>query len=91
MQRVIQVYTNQKKDVPLFTEQLRRWQAGDITNAQCEEIEHLTGQMSRLQEVIDAILTLADELKQGTIEKMMSKSDAELGLETLLKMMERKP
>jgi len=33
------------------------------------------------------VLALAKELSQGTIEKVMSKSDAELGMEYLLRMM----
>ena len=88
--RVIQVFGKQKKDVPLFDEQLRRWRVLPLTEHERLEIERLTGQMARLHEVIDAILTLADELKQGTIEKVMSKSDEELGLEFLLRMMEGK-
>jgi len=33
---------------------------------------------------IDSILSLAEELKEGTIEKVLAKSDLELGLEFLL-------
>ena len=40
--------------------------------------------MKKLREQITAILALADELAKGTIEKVLSKSDAELGLEFLL-------
>jgi hypothetical protein len=49
------------------------------------EVERLGGQMVRLHEVIAAILGLADELKEGTIEKELATSDLELGIETLLK------
>ena len=35
--------------------------------------------MKRLHEVITAILALADELKERTIEKVMAKSDVERG------------
>lgn len=88
--RVIQVFGKQKKDLPLFNEQLRQWRSGPLTENEWLEIERLTGQMTRLHEVIDAILSLADELKLGTIEKVMGKSDEELGLEVLLRMMEGK-
>jgi hypothetical protein len=40
--------------------------------------------MKRLHEVITAILALANELKERTIEKILAKSDVELGLEFLL-------
>jgi hypothetical protein len=41
--------------------------------------------MLQLHEVISAILRLADELKEGTIEKQLAKSDVELGIEALLR------
>jgi hypothetical protein len=83
--RVIQTYTVQRDDVWLFNEQLRRWQAGKLTAAQSKEVERLAGQMKRLREAITKILALADELKEHTIEKVMAKSDIELGLEALLR------
>jgi hypothetical protein len=83
--RVIEVFTVQRDDVWLFDEQLRRWQAGQRTAAQGKEVERLVSQMKRLREVITAILALADELKERTIEKVMAKSDIELGLEALLR------
>lgn len=42
-------------------------------------MERLQGQMKRLRQVITAILRLADELKERTREKVMAKSDVELG------------
>ncbi len=88
--RVIQVYSVQRDDLWLFDEQLRRWQAGNLTTRQRTEVERLQGQMKRLREVITAILALADELKERTIEKVMAKSDAELGLEYLLRLADEK-
>ena len=84
--RVIQVYTVQRDDLWLFDEQLRRWEAGQLTAAQGKEVERLVSQMKRLREVITAILALADELKEHTIEKVMAKSDVELGIEALLRL-----
>src|SRR5713226_8901456 len=46
--RVIQVYTVQRDDLWLFDEQLRRWEALNLTTAQKKEIERLMGQMKRL-------------------------------------------
>lgn len=81
--RVIAAYNEQRGHLPLFDEQLRRWQAITLTDSQRREVERLQGQMVRLHEITAIILRLADELKQGTIEKQMSKSDLELGMETL--------
>ncbi len=95
--RVIEVFTVQQNDLWLFDEQLRRWDIGEageaggetrnekLTPAQRTEVERLKGQMLRVHEVISAILRLADELKEGTIEKQLAKSDIELGIEELLK------
>ena len=85
VQRVIGVYTTQRDDLWLFEEQLRRWAAESLTAAQRQEVTRLTGQVARLRQVITAILTLADELKRGTIEQVLAKSDAQLGLEVLLR------
>jgi len=83
--RVIDVFTTQQGDLWLFDEQLRRWEAGNLNAGQRREVERLAGQMLQLHEVIAAILRLADELKERTIEKVLAKSDVELGIEVLLK------
>ncbi len=82
--RVIDVFTTQQGDLWLFDEQLRRWERGTLTSEQRQEVERLVGQMLQLHEVITAILRLANELKERTIEKVLAKSDVELGLEMLL-------
>jgi hypothetical protein len=82
--RVIEVFTTQQGDLGLFDEQLRRWERGPLTNAQRREVERLADQMLQLHEVINAILRLAEQLKERTIEKVLAKSDVELGVETLL-------
>lgn len=81
--RVKQVFTTQAKDFHLFEEQLQRWLAGEITEAQKQEVERLAGQMQKIKENNARVLALADELAKGTIEKQLAKSDMELGLEML--------
>ena len=49
------------------------------------EVQRLIGQMATLRQVITDILALADELKKGTIEQVLGKSDEELGLDFLLR------
>ncbi len=83
MSRVVEVYTEQRDDLWLYEEQLRRWYTGTLTAAQRREVERLTGQLGRLRAVIDTILALMDEFKGATIEKMMAKSDLEVGLDML--------
>jgi hypothetical protein len=82
--RVIKVFTDQQHNLWLFDEQLSRWSNGQLSAQQRKEVERLQGQMKKLREQITVILELADDLSKGTIEKVMAKSDAELGLEFLL-------
>jgi hypothetical protein len=89
---VKKVFTDQQKDLWLFDEQLARWKSGKLTGEQRTEVERLAGQMKKLREQITAILALADQLGKGTIEKVMAKSDAELGLDFLLgQLKDKKP
>lgn len=83
--RVIDVFTTQQNDLWLFDEQLRHWKAEQLTNMQRKEIVRLVEQMAKLRQVITNILHLVDELKEGTIDKQLAKSDAQLGLEFLLR------
>ena len=85
--RVVEVYTAQRGDLWLWDEQLRRWDAEDLTPLRRREVQRLQGQMAALRTVVGEILALADELGQGTIERVLAKDDAELGLETLLRIM----
>ena len=81
--RVIQVFSTQRDDLWLFEEQLRRWQAEPLTQAQRREMERLIGQMQRVRACITDVLALAEVLKTQTIERLLEKSDLEVGLEVL--------
>jgi hypothetical protein len=83
--RVIDAFTTQASDFWLFDEQLKRWQSEPLTDGQRDEVERLVEQMRRLRENNTKVLLLARELSKGTIDKMMGKSEVELGLESLLK------
>src|SRR5215467_8664755 len=47
--RVIQVFTQQKADLPLYQQQLAHWMAGDLTASQRWEVERLQGCVTKLQ------------------------------------------
>ena len=84
--RVIKVFTTQQEDLPLFDEQLRRWKATPtLTSTQSQEVERLLIQLGQLQGTISKILALAKDLKKGTIEAQLSKTDLQIGLEALMK------
>ena len=82
--RLFEVFGNQKDVLWLFEEQLARWKMDKLSVGQRHEVNRLTEQVGRCRTVIESILSLAEQLKQGTIEKVLAKSDLELGLEYLL-------
>jgi hypothetical protein len=82
--RVIEVFTAQADDLWLYEEQLRRWQGSELTATERQDVEEFGGQVAKLRAAITAILALAEELKGGTIERVLEKSDMELALEVLL-------
>jgi hypothetical protein len=68
---------------------LRSWKGLPLKATQRAEIERLSGQLEGLRTVITDILALADELKKGTIERQLAKDNTELGLEALLRLLEK--
>jgi len=86
VERSIKLHTEQRDFVWVFAEQLARWRNEYPTDAQRRELDRLEGQLERLRVVLNDILQLAGELKQGTIERVLAKSDLELGIEALMRM-----
>ncbi|MEO9029838.1 MAG: hypothetical protein ABI413_13595 [Ktedonobacteraceae bacterium] len=83
--RVISAFTTQRNDLGLFDEQLRRWGIEPkLTTAQRAEVSRLKQQMASLRQANTNVLKLAEELKRGTINRIMEMGDAELGLRSLL-------
>lgn len=80
LDRAIRLYTAMRDDVCLFDEQLNRWRKEQLTGAQRQEVERLTGCMQRLRKAIDDILVLVGELRKGTIDRILEMSDEEAGI-----------
>ena len=85
VERIERLY-NERADefLDYFDEQLVRWRGQSPHNMQSLEIARLTQVLSELKRLNDQILNLAAELKKGTINRILEKSDAELGLEFLM-------
>jgi hypothetical protein len=86
VERSIKLHTEQRDFLGVFAEQLARWRNEQPSFAQSRELDRLEEQIERLRVVLSAILALAEELQQGTIERVLAKSDLELGIEALLRM-----
>ncbi len=56
-----------------------------LTPIQQSELDRLQEQLQQLHHMLTDILTLAEELKKGTLEKVMAKSDLEMGIKLLKK------
>ncbi|PEP92130.1 hypothetical protein [Bacillus toyonensis] len=86
IRRTIHVYTEQLEFLWIFEEQLSKWQKEEcLTPIEQSEVERLQGQVQQLHHILTDILTLTDKLKEGTYEKVMEKSDWQLGMESLQK------
>ncbi len=83
VERVIRLCTAQAEDVALFEKQLARWEKEALTPDQEQEIERLHEQLQQIGALAAKILSLAMELKEGTIDSVLRKRDLELALEVL--------
>ena len=85
IKRIFEVTGNQVEDEWVYDEQLSRWMKDKVLKSeQRTEIQTLQKRMEELKQVNQKILAIAEEYKSKTIEKIMSKSDAEIGLDFLL-------
>ena len=82
--RVEQVHTEQMDYVEIYTQQISRWRNEKPSAAQSRELDRMDEQNQRLRGVTADVLALADELRKGTIERVLGMSDLELGLQYLL-------
>ena len=82
--RIDKVYGDALEMTGLFEQQLRRWRNSGLTVDQKRDVARLEGQVLCLRRGLTTILALAAEIRQGTIDRVMDKSDLELGLEVLL-------
>ena len=82
VERVIKVFSEQLDYICLYENQISKWHNEETLTSKIEaDLSRSQEQLQELSKVLTNILTLADKLKSGTIEKVMGKSDLELGLE----------
>jgi len=82
--RVERVHREQLQFVDIYGEQLRRWRDQGPSSAQRRELDGLDDKNCQLRQVTTEVLTLAAELRKGTIDRIMAMTDLELGLQALL-------
>ena len=85
IKRIFEVTGQQVKDEWMYDEQLERWSnLPSLKTVQRNEVQRLQGQMIELKRVNRKILAIAEEHKDKTIEKVLAKNDAEVGLDFLM-------
>jgi hypothetical protein len=82
--RMIRTYTEQQQDLTLYEEQLSYWRDEELDIDQRYEVKRLTSQVGRLHKTLSATLSLAGELKAGTIELTLGQDDADLAFDLLV-------
>lgn len=86
VQRTIKVYTEQLDFTQVFEKQLLKWEKEEyLIPILKTELCRLQAQVKHSYKILKNIIALAEELEMGTIEKVMEKSDLELGIESLKK------
>ena len=84
--RSIALYTDVRDSMWIYEEQLKRWATASPSIAEQREITRLAAQLPQWNAAVKQILAVDDELKLGTIETVMAKSDVQFGLEALLRL-----
>jgi hypothetical protein len=84
VERIKQVFGQQRDDMWLWAETGERWQAQNLTAATAAKVDQYVAAVEAFAASNPVILALADELAAGTIEATLAKSDLELGVETLV-------
>jgi hypothetical protein len=82
--RVERVHREQLQFVDIYAEQLRRWLGQGPSAARRQELDRLEEKNRNLRQVTTEVLTLATELRKGTIDRITAMIDLELGLQALL-------
>ncbi len=67
----------------VYDEQLTRWKKENPTGDQSREIERLTGQMLKYRKMCEEIIAVSEEVKKGTINRILEMSDEEVAIAVL--------
>ncbi|MFI5305100.1 MAG: hypothetical protein ACHQYP_09945 [Nitrospiria bacterium] len=81
--RVFKVYHEQRDFLWVYEEQIARWKKLNLPKKTLKELNRLEKQLEKDKEIVNKILSLAEELKKGTIDTILAKDDMDLGFEIL--------
>ena len=81
--RIDRVHAEQMEFVDIYAEQIGRWRNERPTAKQTRELDRMEEQNRKLRDATTTVLALSRDLRKGTIERVMEKSDIELGLDAV--------
>ena len=82
--RTERVHAEQMEFIDIYAQQISRWRTEKLSADQTRELDRMEAQNAHLRTVTADVLALAQELRKGTIERVLGMSDIELGLHVLL-------
>lgn len=85
LDRIIKLHSSQNADNWVFFEQCKKWRDENPNEEELKLIAQVEKSAYELEQVNQEILKLANSFKGVTIDSLLTISDAELGLEFLLK------
>ena len=83
MDRAVKQYQEGLEFVPIYREQLNRWQELKLTDSQSTQVTELQKDVNTMQILYTDGLTMAKKMGEFTIDKVMSMSDLEIALKSL--------
>jgi 16S rRNA U1498 N3-methylase RsmE len=79
----MRVYENQREDQALFRNQAGRWAGEVVTTEEKAALATYVAALNKLDQLTGDVLAMCSTLSGQTIEKLLVKSDLEVGLEAL--------
>ena len=81
--RALKLFRERLELLFLDSEQLYRWKNQPITDEQRREVERLIERVDENRLDVERLIAMAEEIKKGTIDRIMEKDDFELGMEVV--------
>jgi hypothetical protein len=81
--RVFKIYGEQRDFHKVYEEQIVRWKKLALPQETLKELNRLGKQLEKDRELLNNILSLAEELKKGTIDTILAKDDLDLAFEVI--------
>jgi len=83
LDRAINNHRKYLEEAWVYDEQIVRWKKEKLTEKQSREIERMTGQMVKYRKICEDIIAVSEEMKKGSINRILEMSDGDLALAVL--------